>query len=181
MSNETIVVYTDGACSGNPGPGGYGVIIKSTAGIKELFGREEQTTNQRMEMLATVVALENTPEGSEVIIHSDSAYLVRAWREGWLDKWQRNGWLNAKGDPVANKDLWQRLLSLAARRRVRWEKVAGHAGNELNERCDYLARMAIKGGDTMTKTGYLLVLNKDEDTVMYVDIADRDCEDNPGR
>ncbi len=177
MSKETIIVYTDGACSGNPGPGGYGVVIESKAGVQEFSGREERTTNQRMEMLAAAVALENIPEGSEVILHSDSAYLVRAWREGWLDKWQRNGWLNAKGEPVANQDLWQRLLNLAAKRSVKWEKVAGHAGNQRNERCDYLARTAIKGGKAMeanlTKTGHLLVLNKDEDTVMYVDIAAR--------
>ncbi len=173
MSKAPIIVYTDGACSGNPGPGGYGVVIESAAGIQEFSGREERTTNQRMEMLAAVVALENTPEGSEVILHSDSAYLIRAWHDGWLDKWQRNGWRNAKGDPVANQDLWQRLLNLAAKRKVKWVKVAGHAGNQRNERCDYLARTAIKGGTVVEKTGHLLVLNKDEDTVMYVDIAAR--------
>lgn len=177
MSKSVIIAYTDGACSGNPGPGGYGVVLENETGIQEFSGREDQTTNQRMEMLAAVVALENTPEGSEVALHSDSAYLIRAWHDGWLDKWQRNGWQNSKREPVANQDLWRRLLSLAAGRKVQWVKVAGHAGNPRNERCDYLARTAIKGGTGMdtnlTAAGHLLVLNKDEDTVMYVDIAAR--------
>ncbi len=177
MSKSTITAYTDGACSGNPGPGGYGVVLEDEAGVREFSGRAEQTTNQRMELLAAVVALENTPEDSRVVLHSDSAYLIRAWREGWLEKWQRNGWQNAKQEPVANQDLWQRLLALASQRKVKWEKVAGHAGNPRNERCDYLARTAIKGGTVMennlTTTGHLLVLNKDEDTVMYVDVATR--------
>ena len=177
MHRPAIIAYTDGACSGNPGPGGYGVVLKQDAEVLEFSGREERTTNQRMEMLAAIVALENTPEGSHVILHSDSAYLIRAWREGWLDKWQKNGWQNSKREPVANQDFWQRLLSLAAKRNVEWKKVAGHAGDVGNERCDYLARTAISGETVATKktakTGYLLVLNKDADTVMYVDIAAR--------
>mgnify|MGYP001282054565 FL=1 len=175
MSKQKIIAYTDGACSGNPGPGGYGVVLEIDGTITEFAGREEQTTNQRMELMAAIVALENTPSGSQVVLHSDSAYLIRAWREGWLKNWQRNGWRNSKGAPVANQDLWQRLLELEARRSVQWEKVAGHAGDPRNERCDLLARMAIRGQLPDVKTepqaqGHLLVLNKDEDTVMYVDI-----------
>ncbi len=166
-----VIIYTDGACSGNPGPGGYGVVIQQGTDVQEFSGRENQTTNQRMELMAAVVGLEHAPEGKKVILHSDSAYLIRAFRERWLDKWQRNGWQNSKGEPVANQDLWRALLALAAKREVQWEKVAGHAGDRWNERCDQLARAAVKGTEEVRqmKQTWLLVLNKDENTVMYVD------------
>ena len=174
--SKPIVVYTDGACSGNPGPGGYGVVIEDADGIREYAGHAKQTTNQRMELKAAVVGLANTPEGSEVVLHSDSAYLIRAWREGWLARWQKNGWRNSKREPVANQDLWQSLLQLASTRQVTWKKVAGHAGDERNERCDYLARAASKNETakaTVERKPYLLVLNKGENTAMYMDVAQR--------
>jgi YVTN family beta-propeller protein len=170
MSQQTVIVYTDGACSGNPGPGGYGVVVQQGAYHQEFSGREEQTTNQRMELTAAIIGLQHAPEGSRVILHSDSAYLIRAFRERWLDKWQRNGWQNSKGDPVANQDLWRELLALDATHDVQWEKVVGHAGDRWNERCDELARAAITGKKEMAnmQQSWLLVLNKDENTVMYI-------------
>lgn len=175
MSQETVIVYTDGACSGNPGPGGYGVVVQQGTRREEYSGRESQTTNQRMELLAAIVGLQNSPAHAKVILHSDSAYLVRAFREHWLTKWQRNGWQNSKGEPVANQDLWRELLRLSAERDVQWEKVAGHAGDRWNERCDQLARAAITGKEEVNnmQQAWLLVLNKDENTVMYVDTASR--------
>jgi YVTN family beta-propeller protein len=178
VSNQPIIAYTDGACSGNPGPGGYGVVIDEGGAVREYSGYAERTTNQRMELMAAIVALRHIPAGSRVVLHSDSAYLVRAFRDGWLLKWQRNGWRNSQREPVANQDLWEELLALAAQRDVQWEKVAGHSGVELNERCDQLARTAIKEeqgveGVANGQRSYLLVLNKDEDTAMYIDLATR--------
>lgn len=174
MSEQQVIIYTDGACSGNPGPGGYGVVVKHAGQTCEFSGHEDKTTNQRMELMAAIVGLKNSPEGSHVKLHSDSAYLIRAFKEKWLEKWQRNGWQNSKGESVANQDLWRELLQLSASRKVQWEKVAGHAGDLLNERCDELARAAIKGETRELKAmkqQYLLVLNKDENTVMYVDLS----------
>lgn len=177
MTKQAIIVYTDGACSGNPGPGGYAAVIEQDGNVVEVSGYEPQSTNQRMEMMGAVVGLEHTPIGSKVILHSDSAYVVRAWDEGWLTKWQKNGWQNSKREPVANQDLWQRLLQLAGERDVQWKKVAGHAGDPRNERCDELARQAIKdeGQAKSAKTdgAHLLVLNKDANSVMYVSLAER--------
>lgn len=112
---------------------------------KELSGGEAQTTNQRMELMGAVAALKALKvTGWQVELHSDSAYLVNAFRAGWLDRWQANGWKNSKKEPVANQDLWKELLALVAKNRVTMNKVKGHAGDELNERCDELARQAIK-------------------------------------
>ncbi len=140
-----IEAYTDGACSGNPGPGGWGVVLRSGGEERELSGGEAQTTNQRMELTAAIEALAATPEGAEVVVYSDSNYLVQGMRE-WLAGWKRRRWRNASGKPVANRDLWERLDALAARRRVRWEWVRGHAGHPENERADRLARAAIPRG-----------------------------------
>lgn len=172
MSTQTVIIYTDGACSGNPGPGGYAAVVQQGVDVQEFSGREEPTTNQRMELQAAILGLEHAPEGSKVILHSDSAYLIRAFRDHWLDNWQRNGWQNSKKEPVANQDLWRELLRLAATRTVQWEKVAGHAGDRWNERCDELARVAITGKQEVMqmKKSWLLVLNKDDNTVMYVDV-----------
>ena len=140
-----IVIYTDGACSGNPGPGGWGAVLLSGEHRKELSGGEAQTTNQRMELMAMVAALKALKvTGWEVEVHSDSAYLVNAFDRGWLDKWQANGWMNSKKEPVANQDLWMELLDLTNKNRVIMQKVKGHAGDEHNERCDQLARGAVQ-------------------------------------
>ena len=140
-----IIIYTDGACSGNPGPGGCGAVLFSGERKKEISGAEAQTTNQRMELKAVVAALKALKVTDwEVEVYSDSAYLVNAFEQKWLDKWQQNGWRNSKKDAVANQDLWQELLQLTSKNRVTMKKVKGHADDEYNERCDQLARQAIK-------------------------------------
>ncbi len=142
---KSIVIYCDGACSGNPGPGGWGAVLLAGDRRKELSGAEAHTTNQRMEIMALVGALEALKVTDwEVEVYSDSAYLVNAFSQKWLDKWQTNGWKNSKKEPVANQDLWMELLSLTRKNRITMKKVKGHAGDEHNERCDELARQAIK-------------------------------------
>ncbi len=140
---KKITIYTDGACSGNPGPGGYGAVLIYQDNFKELAGYEPQTTNQRMELLAAAAALEALKEPCEVVLYSDSAYLVNAFNNYWLNNWQKNGWLNSKKQPVENQDLWQLLLTQSRRHRINWQKVKGHAGDKYNEICDKLARQAI--------------------------------------
>ncbi|MDO4582267.1 MAG: ribonuclease HI [Bacillota bacterium] len=143
---RTVTIYTDGACSGNPGPGGWGAVLICGEQYKELYGGESPTTNQRMELTAAVQALTALKQPCAVELYSDSAYLVNAFNQRWLDNWQKNGWLNAKKQPVENQDLWRSLLELSARHQVRWLKVKGHAGDKYNERCDALARQGIPDG-----------------------------------
>ncbi|MBS4022003.1 MAG: ribonuclease HI [Dethiobacter sp.] len=141
---KEVLIYTDGACSGNPGPGGYAAVLRYGGHEKEICGSEAYTTNQRMEMKAALAALEILKEPCHVLLHSDSAYLVNAFNQGWLDKWQRNGWQNSRKEPVENRDLWEQLLEAAGAHRVEWVKVRGHADDELNIRCDKLARGALE-------------------------------------
>ncbi|MBS4030149.1 MAG: ribonuclease HI [Clostridiales bacterium] len=140
---KEVIIYTDGACSGNPGPGGYGAVLRYGSHEKEISGGERQTTNQRMEMQAAIAALEQLSEPCHVLLHSDSAYLVNAFIQNWFGKWQSNGWLNSKKQPVENRDLWEKLLVLAGKHQIEWVKVKGHADDELNNRCDQLARDAV--------------------------------------
>ncbi|NLJ84925.1 MAG: ribonuclease HI [Firmicutes bacterium] len=144
MSLAEVKIYTDGACSGNPGPGGWGAILIYGPHRRELAGYEGESTNQRMELLAAIKGLEALTRPCSVELYSDSAYLVNAFQRKWIENWQRNGWLNAKKKPVENQDLWKRLIALANRHQVRWIKVPGHSDNELNNRCDYLAKEAIR-------------------------------------
>jgi ribonuclease HI len=139
-----VTIYTDGACSGNPGPGGWGVVLMAGEHRRELSGYEPETTNNRMELTAAIESLRALKYPCRVKLYSDSAYLVNAFRLGWLEKWQRNGWKNAAKDPVENQDLWQELLSLVRLQEVEWIKVKGHAENPHNNRCDELARAAIE-------------------------------------
>ncbi len=140
-----VTIYTDGACSGNPGPGGWGAVLLFRDQIKEISGGERETTNQRMELQAVIGALGALKVADwEITVYSDSAYVVNAFQQKWLDKWQKNGWRNSKKEPVANQDLWQQLLELTRKNRVKLLKVKGHAGDQYNERCDELARQAIK-------------------------------------
>jgi ribonuclease HI len=143
MDLPAVEIYTDGACSGNPGPGGWAALITAGGRTVELSGGEAHTTNQRMELRAAVEALKSLQLPSWVRLYSDSAYLVNCFRQGWMDRWRRNGWLTAAGKPVENRDLWQEILAQALRHRVEWHKVKGHSANEQNERCDRLARRAI--------------------------------------
>lgn len=142
---KQVTIYTDGACSGNPGPGGWGAVLLHGEHRKEISGAEPDTTNQRMELKAVIEGLKALKvQGWEVSVHTDSAYLVNAFAQGWLDKWQINGWKNSRKEEVANQDLWRELLELGSLNRVNYVKVKGHAGDAWNERCDVLAREAIK-------------------------------------
>ena len=136
---KTITIYTDGACSGNPGPGGWGAILEWQGHQKELSGGEAQTTNNRMELTAVLTALRLLKEPCTVELYSDSKYVVDAIDKGWLYGWQKKGWIKADKKPVLNVDLWQQLLPLLARHDVRLHWVKGHAENEKNNRCDQLA------------------------------------------
>ncbi|NLX77525.1 MAG: ribonuclease HI [Clostridiaceae bacterium] len=137
---KEVEIYTDGACSGNPGKGGWGVILIYKGIEKELSGFEELTTNNRMELKAVIEGLKALKEPCSVKLYSDSAYVVNAFQYGWLDEWKRNGWARgSKKEELKNADLWQELDSLVQRHRVQWIKVKGHSDNEYNNRCDKLA------------------------------------------
>ena len=140
---KRVILYTDGACSGNPGAGGWGAVLIFNGHERELSGGEAQTTNNRMELMAVIKGLEALKYPCEVEIYSDSAYTVNAFQNGWLTAWQQNGWKKADKKPVLNLDLWQRLLELTSIHQVEFKKVKGHADNEYNNRCDALARGAI--------------------------------------
>jgi len=140
---ETIVsIYTDGACSGNPGPGGWGAILRWANHEKELSGGDPHTTNNRMELMGAISALEALKRPCTIDLHTDSQYLRQGITQ-WIHGWKRNGWRTADKNPVKNVDLWQRLEAAITRHEVRWHWVRGHAGHDLNERADQLARGAI--------------------------------------
>lgn len=143
MTKKTVTLYTDGACSGNPGAGGYGGILIYGNLQREYSGGESLTTNNRMEMRAVIEGLLLLKYPCKVDVYSDSAYTVNAFLNGWLAFWQKNGWKKADKQPVQNVDLWQELLRLTAVHEVTFHKVKGHADNALNNRCDELARGAI--------------------------------------
>ena len=155
-----VVIYTDGAAKGNPnGPGGYGAVLQYTDknGVlheKELSGGFARTTNNRMELMAAIAALEALNRPCEADLYSDSSYLVNAFNEDWIGSWVRHGWKRGR-EPVKNTDLWKRLLAAAAPHKVRWHWVRGHAGNDGNERCDRLAVRAAEAEDLPEDTGYI--------------------------
>jgi ribonuclease HI len=135
---QKIIIYTDGSSRGNPGPGGFGAIIIGEENVKEIGGREEKTTNNRMEMMAAIEALKNLPENSDVEINSDSEYLINGITK-WVINWQKNNWRTKDRREVLNKDLWEKLLAEIENKEVEWQKVLGHSGHELNDRCDEIA------------------------------------------
>jgi ribonuclease HI len=137
-----VVIHTDGACSGNPGPGGWGAILEWGGRRREIKGGETHTTNNRMELMAAISALETLKRPCDVDLHTDSQYL-RQGIMSWIHGWKRNGWRTADKKPVKNADLWQRLDGAVARHTVHWHWVRGHSGHDLNERADELAREAI--------------------------------------
>jgi len=141
---KEVTIYTDGACSHNPGPGGWGAVLMFGSNEKEISGYEAHTTNNRMELTAAVKALEALKEPCRVSLYSDSAYLVNTFKQNWLEKWQRNGWKTSNKGPVENQDLWKQLVELTGKHTVEWVKVKGHSDNEYNNRCDRLARDEIK-------------------------------------
>jgi len=143
---KQVAAFTDGACRGNPGPGGWGVLLRSGAGEKELCGGEPQTTNNRMELTAAIRALEALRERCRVDLYTDSVY-VRSGITEWLPNWRRRGWRTASRKPVKNQDLWQALAAQAERHEVSWHWVKGHAGHPENERADRLANCGLERAD----------------------------------
>ena len=141
---EKVVIYTDGACSGNPGPGGWGTILMYKNVKKEISGYMENTTNNIMEITAVIEGLKLLKYECEVEIYSDSAYVVNAFNNHWIEGWRKKNWINSSKEPVKNKELWQELYDLTKQHDVKFIKVKGHSDNEYNNRCDELARLAIK-------------------------------------
>lgn len=139
---QAVEIFCDGACSGNPGPGGYGAILRCGRHEKEISGGAKDTTNNRMELSAAIEALRLLTRPCRVTITTDSQYLVKGMTE-WITGWQRKGWRNSKKEPVVNRDLWELLLELTQPHSVQWKWVRGHAGHAENERCDRLAREGI--------------------------------------
>lgn len=142
MTVSHVDIYTDGACSGNPGPGGWGAILRYGGHEKELSGGEPLTTNNRMELMAAIAALESLKRPVAAELHTDSQYLRNGITQ-WIHGWKKNGWRTADRKPVKNMELWQRLDAAVARHKVAWKWIKGHAGHEFNERADELARQAI--------------------------------------
>ena len=138
---EEVTIYTDGACSGNPGPGGWGAILMMGENKKEISGGSANTTNNIMELTAVIEALKMLKRPCKVNVYSDSAYVVNAFIQKWIYGWMKKGWKTAGNEPVKNKELWQELYELTKIHDVTFNKVKGHADNEFNNRCDELARM----------------------------------------
>lgn len=136
---KKVTIYTDGACSGNPGNGGWGAILFYKEQKKEISGYSENTTNNKMELTAAIESLDKLKEPCEVDLYSDSAYLVNAFNQDWIIKWQMNGFRNSNKKPISNADLWQKLIDFNNIHKITWHKVKGHADNEYNNRCDQLA------------------------------------------
>ena len=141
---KNVIIYTDGACSGNPGPGGWGAILMYNETKKEISGAEKNTTNNIIEITAVLRALKLLKEKCNVKIYSDSAYVVNAFKQGWIYNWRKNNWKTANKEPVKNKELWEELYELVQNHEVEFIKVKGHSDNEFNNRCDFLATSAIK-------------------------------------
>lgn len=144
MEKKSVKIYTDGACSGNPGPGGYAAIIIFKDKEKEISGGKSDTTNNQMELMAAIKGLEALKEPCSVKLYSDSSYLVNAYLNGWITSWKKNGWKNASKAPVKNRDLWERLEELGKMHDIQYIKVKGHSDNIYNNRCDEMAVAAIK-------------------------------------
>jgi len=140
---KNVTIYTDGACSGNPGPGGYGAVLIYGNHRKEISGSDPATTNNRMEMLGVIKGLEMLKEPCKVDLFSDSKYVIDGIEKGWANRWRKNNWMRGKNAPAKNPDLWQEILSLLEIHEVAFHWVKGHAGHPENERCDELAREAI--------------------------------------
>jgi ribonuclease HI len=149
-----ITIFTDGACSGNPGPGGYGVVILANGQRQELSQGYLKTTNNRMEMMAAIQALESLNVAGQITLHTDSRYLIDAVEKGWAKKWRAKGWMRNKRDKALNPDLWDRLLTLLEARPVSWNWVRGHTGNRENERCDRLAVAASRAANRIPDEGF---------------------------
>jgi ribonuclease HI len=141
--DDILTIHTDGSCLSNPGPGGWAVILRWRDNEREIIGCEQDTTNNRMELKAAIMGLNAVTRAMPIVLHTDSRYVMDGVKN-WMPRWKANGWKTANKKPVANQDLWQILDEAVSRHRVTWHWVKGHAGNELNERCDQLARSAAK-------------------------------------
>lgn len=152
---ESVIIHTDGGCLGNPGPGGWGAVLQFQGRRKEISGGYRLTTNNRMELMGAIAALEALQGGRrDVVLHTDSQYVVKAMEQGWARSWKRMGWIKKDKKPALNPDLWERLLELSAKHSVRFVWVRGHAGDVENERCDALANAAARLGDLPPDPGY---------------------------
>ncbi|HNX76883.1 MAG TPA: ribonuclease HI [Candidatus Rifleibacterium sp.] len=136
---KEVTLFSDGACSGNPGPGGWGAILRYKGSERELSGGEADTTNNQMELMGVIAALESLKEPCLVTVFTDSQYIANAFTQKWLENWQKNGWKTAGRKPVKNRELWERLLKQAGIHQLTWQWIKGHAGHPENERCDQLA------------------------------------------
>jgi ribonuclease HI len=152
--SDTVVIYTDGACIGNPGPGGYGAVLLYGERRREISGGFRLTTNNRMEIMAVVAALETLTKPCQVEVHSDSQYVVNAMSKGWAARWKANGWRRNKREMAINPDLWERLLGLCQTQEVEFRWLRGHSGHPENERCDRLAVAAARQANLPSDTGY---------------------------
>lgn len=157
---KKVLIYTDGSSRGNPGPGGYGTLLLCGEYKKEFSGGYKKTTNNRMELMAVIVALEALKEPCAVEVFSDSKYVINALVKGWIHGWRQKGWAKADKRPLKNTDLWKRLYEAMLAHEVKWTWVKGHAGNRYNERCDYLATFAAQGKNLPEDSGFML----DDDT-----------------
>jgi ribonuclease HI len=151
---KQVTIYTDGGCLGNPGPGGYGIVLRHGEHEKRLSGGFRRTTNNRMEIMGAIVALEALKVPCSVALHSDSKYLVDAMTLGWVERWRANGWRRNKTDKAVNVDMWERLLAACRRHSVRFVWVRGHAGHQYNEICDVLAKQAATRTDLPVDEAY---------------------------
>lgn len=151
---KEVTIYTDGACSGNPGKGGYGIVLLYKDKRREFFEGYKMTTNNRMETMAVITALKLLKEPCKVNLYTDSSYVVNAINKGWVHNWKKNNWVNSSKKKTPNVDLWEELLSLLDIHNVTFIWVKGHADNEENNRCDYLARLAIQEGNFLDDVNY---------------------------
>ena len=151
---KEIIIYTDGACSGNPGPGGYGCVLRYDKNRRELSGGFRKTTNNRMEIIAAVKGLESLKYPCRVKLYSDSKYLVNAIEKGWAKRWKANNWMRTKTEQAKNPDLWEKMLNLCEIHQMKFIWVKGHASNEENNRCDELAVEATTGSELPIDAGY---------------------------
>lgn len=151
---KQVVLYTDGGCINNPGPGGYGVVLLYNSHRRELSGGFRKTTNNRMELYAAIAGLQTLKEPCNVTLYSDSQYLVNAIEKGWARRWRSNGWMRNRKEKAVNPDLWEELLELCKRHTVHFEWLRGHAGQSENERCDELASAAARSSDLDVDEGY---------------------------
>jgi ribonuclease HI len=152
---KNVTIYTDGACLGNPGPGGYGIVLLYYGHKRELSGGYRKTTNNRMEIMAAIVGLEALKEKCRVTLHSDSEYLVKPMSRGWARRWRANGWKRSKREKALNPDLWERLLQLCEHHEVQFSWVKGHTGTPENTRCDELAVQAARQPNLPEDQGYV--------------------------